>query len=156
MKEIQLEIAGIKIIATYKIVFRHLVEVELIEPYKGLQAEFAKVDDECNLFDEVQAEELVTESLFLLMRQIDNVERYRPIYQTLIDDYKRITDTMSSVLRSMEMKSRDKFKYHIQLLDKMREEFNNKLKSMIPVINDDNQHEFLIHPSLLSKILIVI
>ena len=156
MKEIQLEIVGIKIISTYKAVFKHLVEVELIEPYKGLQAEFAKVDDECNLFDEVQAEEFVKESLFLLMRQIDNVERYRPIYQTLIDEYKRITDTMSSVLRSMEMASRDKFKYHIELLDKVRDEFDNKLKTMIPVINENNQTEFLIYPALLSKILIVI
>lgn len=156
MKQIEVNVGETKVIATYKTLFRQAVEVELIAPYEGLKLEFAKDDDECNLFDEAQAEAFVKESLALLIKQIDNVIRYRSIYQSLYDEYKKITDIMWSVLQAMDMSSRDKFKYHCKLQNRVREEINTQLKTKITQINEDNQAEFLIYPYQLSKILSVI
>lgn len=156
MKQIEVNVSKTKVLATYKPVFRQMVEIELINPYKGLKLEFAKEDDECNLFDESQAELFVKESLSLLIKQIDNVIRYRSIYQDLNYEYKKITDIMWSVLQAMDMSSRDKFKYHCELQNRVREERFEQLRAMIPEINEDNQAEFLISPYQLSKILSVI
>lgn len=156
MKQIEVNVGKTKVVATYKPLFRHAVEVELIAPYEGLKLEFAKKDNECNLFDEAQAEEFVRESLLLIMKQIENVIQYRSVYTELNDEYKKITDIMWSVLQSMDMSSRDKFKYHCELQNRVREEINTQLKTKITQINEDNQAEFLIYPYQLSKILSVI
>ena len=156
MKQIEVKTEKTKVIATYTTLFRQVVEVELITPYKGLKLEFAKDDDECNLFDEAQAEEFVRESLRLLMKQIDNVIRYRSIYQNINDEYKKITAIMWSVLQSMDMSSRNKFKYHCELQTRVHQEVFNQLRKMIPEITDHNQSDFLIHPYHLSKIITVI
>lgn len=156
MKQIELNVGKTKVVATYKPLFRQAVEVELIAPYECLKLEFAKDDDECNLFDEAQAEVFVKESLILFIKQIDNVIRYRSIYQSLYAEYKKITDIMWSVLQTMDMSSRDKFKYHCELQNRVREEINTQLRTMIAEINEDNKAEFLIHPYQLSKILSVI
>lgn len=156
MKQIEVYIGKTRVVATYKLLFRQMVEIELINPYEGLKLEFAKDDDECNLFDESQVEVFVMESLSLLTKQIDNVIRYRSIYQDLNDEYKKITDIMWSVLLAMDMSSRDKFKYHCKLQNIVREEIFKQLRSMIHEINEDNQAEYLITPYQLSKILSVI
>lgn len=156
MKQIEVNVGKTKVIATYKTLFRQAVEVELIAPYEGLKLEFAKDDDECNLFDEAQAEVFVKESLILLIKQIENITRYRSIYQGLNDEYKKITDIMWSVLKAMDMSSRDKFKYHCELQNRVRDEMFERLKTMISQINEDNQAEFLIYPYQLSKILSIV
>lgn len=156
MKQIEVNVGKTKVIATYKTLFRQAVEVELIALYEGLKLEFAKDDDECNLFDEAQAEVVVKESLILLIKQIDNVRRYRSIYQGLNDEYKKITDIMWSVLKAMDMSSRDKFKYHCELQNRVRDEMFERLKTMISQINEENQAEFLIYPYQLSKILSIV
>lgn len=56
----------------------------------------------------------------------------------------------------MDMSSRDKFKYHCELQNRVREEINTQLRTMIAEINEDNKAEFLIYPYQLSKILSVI
>lgn len=156
MKQIEVNVGKTKVIATYKTLFRQAVEVELIALYEGLKLEFAKDDDECNLFDEAQAEVFVKESLILLIKQIENITRYRSIYQGLNDEYKKITDIMWSVLKAMDMSSRDKFKYHCELQNRVRDEMFERLKTMISQINEDNQAEFLIYPYQLSKILSIV
>lgn len=156
MKQIEVNVGKTKVIATYKTLFRQAVEVELIAPYEGLKLEFAKDDDECNLFDEAQAEVFVKESLALLIKQIDNVIRYHSIYQRLNDEYNKTTDIMWSVLQAMDMSERDKFKYHCELQNRVREEINTQLKTKITQINEDNQVEFLIYPYQLSIILSMI
>lgn len=156
MKQIELNVGKTKVVATYKPLFRQAVEVELIAPYECLKLEFAKDDDECNLFDEAQAEVFVKESLILLMMQIKNVIRYRSVYTYLNDDYKKITDIMWAVLKEIDMSSRDKFKYHCELQNMVREEIFKQLRTMILEINERNQSEFLIYPYQLSKILSVI
>lgn len=156
MKELNIEIDGRQMTAIYKPIFRHLVEIELIAPYKGLKLEFAKEYSECNLFDEAQAEVLVKESLPLLIKQVENIIRYRSIYQTINDEYKKITDIMWSVLQAMDMNSRDKFKYHCELQNRVRDEMFERLRTMIPEITENNQAEYLIYPYQLSKILSII
>lgn len=156
MKQIEVYIGKTKVIATYKPIFRQMVEIELINPDKGLKLEFAKDDDECNLFDESQAEVFVKELLALLIKQIENIIRYRSIYQSLNDEYKKITDIMWSVLQAMDMSSRDKFKYHCELQNRVRDEIFERLRAMIPEITENNQAEYLIYPYQLSKILSII
>lgn len=156
MKQIEVSVGKTRVVATYKPLFSKMVEIELINPYRGLKLELTKDDDECNLFDEAQAEVFVNESLILLMKQIDNVIRYRSVYTKLNDEYKKITDIMWSVLQAMDMRSRDKFKYHCELQNRVREEIFEQLRAMIPEINEDNKAEFLIYPYQLSKILSVI
>ena len=156
MKQIEVNVGKTKVVATYKPLFRQMVEIELINPYMGLKLELAKDGDEYNLFDEVQSEQFVRESLILIVKQIENVIRYRSIYQDLNEEYKQITDIMWSVLQTMDMSSRDKFKYHCELQNRVRDEIFNQLRTMIPEINKDKQAEFLIYPYQLSKILSVI
>lgn len=156
MKQIEVNVGETKVVATYKPLFSQMVEIELINPYKGLKLEFAKDDDECNLFDDELAEEFVKESLALVIKQIENVIRYRSIYQSLNDEYKEITDIMWAVLKEIDMSSRDKFKYHCELQNMVREEIFTQLRTMILEINKRNQSEFLIYPYQLSKILSVI
>lgn len=156
MKQNEVYVGKTKVIATYKPIFRQMVEIELINPYKGLKLEFVKDDDECNIFDESQAEAFVKESLALLMKQIDNVIRYRSVYTKLYDEYKKITDIMWSVLQAMDMSERDKFRYHCELQNRVRDEIFVQLRARIPEIYEDNQAEFLIYPYQLSKILSVI
>lgn len=156
MKQTEANIGETKVIATYKTLFRQAVEVELIAPYEGLKLEFAKDDDECNLFVDEQAEEFVRKVLILLVKRIENIIRYRNIYQNLYDEYKKITDIMWAVLKEMDMSSRDKFKYHCELQNRVRDEVFERLRTMIPQINGDNQTEFLIYPYQLSKILSIV
>lgn len=154
MTRLELEIDGQNVEATYKTIFRHYIETELITPYKGLKVEFVKADEDCNLFIESQAEEFVIESLCLLMKQIQNVIKYRIIYQSLYDDYKRLTDIMWSVLRETECSvQRFRFRYHIALQSRVREEFERELQQQIPEIMEENRHEYFIYPTPLSKIL---
>lgn len=156
MKQIEVNVGKRKVVATYKPLFRQMVEIELIAPYEGLKLEFAKDDDECNLFDDEQAEEFVKESLIHLMMQIKNVIKYRTVYTKLNDEYKKITDIMRSVLQTMDMSSRDKFKYHCELQNRVQEEIFKQLRAMIPEINEYNQEEFLIYPYTLNKYFSVI
>lgn len=154
MKKITVDFEGQKVEASYKTIFRHYVEAELITPYRGLKVEFVKADEECNLFIESQAEEFVIESLHLLMKQIQNVIKHRTIYQGLYDDYKRVTDIMWAVLRETECKiQRFKFGYHIALQSRVREEFEGELQRLIPEITEENKREYFIYPTPLSKIL---
>ena len=139
MKQIEENVDETTVVATYKPLLRQVVEVELINPYKGLKLELAKVDDECNLFDEAQAEEFVRESLMLVIKQIENVIRYRSVYETINSEYKQVTDIMWSVLQSMDISSRDKFKYHCELQTRVQEEIFKRLKTMIPEISEYNQ-----------------
>lgn len=153
MKQTEANIGETKVIATYKTLFRQAVEVELIAPYEGLKLEFAKDDDECNLFDEAQAEVFVKESLILLIKQIDNVRRYRSVYTKLNDQYKKITDIMLAVLNDMDMTSREKFRYHCELQTKVQEEIFKQIRTMIPEINEYNHKDYLIYHYQLIKIL---
>lgn len=153
MKQIEVYVGKTKVIATYKPIFRQMVEIKLINPYKGLKLEFVKDDDECNLFDEAQAEVFVKESLILLIKQIDNVRRYRSVYTKLNDQYKKITDIMLAVLNDMDMTSREKFRYHCELQTKVQEEIFKQIRTMIPEINEYNQKEYLIYHYQLIKIL---
>lgn len=156
MKQIEVYVGKTKVKVTYKPIFRQMVEIELINPYKGLKLELAKDGNECNLFDEAQAEVFVKESLALLIKKIENIIRYRSIYQSINNEYKKITDIMWSVLQAMDMSSRDKFKYHCELQNRVREEIFERLRAMIPEITENNQAEFLIYPYQLSKLLSVI
>lgn len=156
MKQIEVNVGETKVIATYNPIFRQMVEIELINPFKGFKLEFAKDGDECNLFDEVQAEVFIKESLALLIKQIDNVIRYRSIYQNLNKEYKKITDIMLAVLNDMDITSRKKFRYHCELQTKVQEEIFKQIRTMIPEINEYNQKEYLIYHNQLIKILSVI
>lgn len=143
-----------EVIVTYTPLFRHLIEVEFIKPYSGLKVECGTDREDCNLFDSAQAEDFVRKSVKQLIRQIQNVFEYRTVYQTISDDYKRITDIMWAVLKSMDgLSSREKFQYHCELQTRVKEELYSRLKTEIDEINDDNESEFLVTPYLLNKIL---
>ncbi len=143
-----------EVIVTYKPLFRHLVEVEFIKPYRGLKVECATDREDCNLFDPSQAEAFVEASVKLLIRQIKNIIRYRKVYQTICKDYKHLTDIMWGLLKSMAgMSSREKFRYHCELQTKVQEEIFSQLRTLIPDINESNQEEFLIPFYTLTKIL---
>lgn len=143
-----------EVIATYQPIFRHLIEFEFITPYEGLKVEFATDREDCNLFDPSQAEAFVEMSVKLLIKQIQNVIRYRKVYQSVCDDYNRITDIMWAVLKSMQgMSSREKFRYHCELQSRVKEELYSRLKTEIGEITPDNESEFLVTPYLLNKIL---
>ena len=156
MKEYNIEIDGQQVTATYKTIFRHMVRIELITPYKGLKLELIKDDEECNLFVDEQAEEFVKESLVLIMKQMENVVRYRSIYSEIKDEYKKIADIMWNVLKELDMDSREKFRYHCKLREKLHEEIFKQLRIMIPEISEKNQKEFFIYFYILNEYLAVI
>jgi len=143
-----------EVIVSYRPLFRHLIEVDFIKPYEGLKVECATDRNDCNLFDSAQAEAFVKMSVNLLIKQIQNVIKYRKLYQTINDDYKRITDIMWAVLRSLEgISSRDKFQYHCKLQTRVKEELHSRLRTEIAAINTYNEAEYLINPYFLNKIL---
>lgn len=154
MKEITIVTDTQECIVRYKPIFRPLIEVEFLKPYGGLKVECYTDREDCNLFDITQAEAFVEASVKLLIKQIHNVVRYHKVYQSVCDDYKRITDIMWAVLKSMqEMTSREKFRYHCELQTKVKEEIFSQLRVLIPDINESNQDEFLIPNYTLTKIL---
>lgn len=154
MNKITITIDDQEVIVTYTPLFRHLIEVEFIKPYSGLKVECGTDREDCNLFDKTQAEAFVEVSVKLLIEQIQNVIRYRKVYQIVYDDYKRITDIMWAVLKSMQgLRSREKFRYHCELQAKVQEEIFSRLRTLIPDINECNQEEFLIPFYTLTKIL---
>lgn len=145
------------VIVKYQPIFRHRLEVEFVKPYSGLKVECGTDREDCNFFDSAQAEAFVETSVKLLIRQIQNVIRYRKIYQTVCDDYKRITDIMWAVLKSMqEISSRDKFRYHCELLTRVQEEMFSRLQTMLPDVNESNKEEYFIPFYTLIKILPVV
>lgn len=154
MNEITVTTDTQKVIVTYKPILRHLLEVEFVEPYRGLKVECGTDREDCNLFDPSQAETFVEVSIKLLIKQIQNINRYRKVYQTISDGYKQITDIMWAVLKSMQgMSSRDKFRYHCELQTRVQEEIFSRLRTLIPDINESNQEEFLIPFYTLTQIL---
>lgn len=143
-----------EVIVTYMPLFRHLIEVEFMKPYEGLTVECATDREDCNLFDPSQAEAFVEMSVKILIKQIQNAIKYRKVYQTISDDYKRITEIMWAVLKSMQgLSSREKFRYHCDLQAKVQEEIFSRLRILIPDINESNQEEFLIPIYTLTQIL---
>lgn len=154
MNKITITIDNQEVIVTYTPLFRHLIEAEFIKPSSGLKVECGTDREDCNLFDKTQAEDFVRKSVKLLIKQIQNIIRYRKVYQTVCGDYKRITDIMWAVLKSMDgMSSREKFQYHCELQTKVQEEIFSQLRTLIPDINECNQEEFLIPFYTLTKIL---
>ena len=154
MNEITVTTDTQEVIVTYQPIFQHLIEVEFVKPYEGLKVECATDRDDCNLFDPTQAKPFIEASVKLLIKQIQNVNRYHKVYQTISDDYKHITDIMWSVLKSMQgISSRDKFRYHCELQTKVQEVIFSQLRTLIPDINESNQKEFLIPIYTLTQIL---
>ncbi|WP_300646060.1 hypothetical protein [uncultured Duncaniella sp.] len=154
MNKITITIDNQEVIVTYTPLFRHLIEVEFIKPYSGLKVECGTDRENCNLFDPSQAETFVVAFVKMLIKQIQNVIKYRKVYQNVCDDYKRITDIMWAVLKSMVgMSSREKFRYHCELQTKVQEEIFSRLRTLIPDINEYNQEEFLMPIYTLTKIL---
>lgn len=154
MNEITIITDTQEVIVSYKPLFRHLLDVEFVKPYGGLKVECATDREDCNLFDPSQAEAFVEASVKILIKQIQNVIKYRKVYQTISDDYKHITEIMWSVLKSMQgLSSREKFRYHCELQIKVQEEIFSRLRTLIPDTNEYNQEEFLMPIYTLTKIL---
>lgn len=142
-------------IVTYQPIFSRLIEIEFIKPYEGLKVECRNDREDCNLYDPIQAQLFVESSVKLLIKQIHNVIRYRTVYQTFSDDYKRITAIMWSVLKPTKKRisPRDIFRYQCELQTRVMEELYSRLKTEIGEINAENEVEYLINPYLLNKIL---
>ena len=157
MRTIQLNIDGKTIEARYVVLFRHIVEVEVISPYKGIKYQFTTDDKTANLYDPEQAEEFVKETLHRLVRQIRIVGTYQHIYQALNDRYRQIADLMWDVLQRMEFNcASDKFWYHSEWQKRVFEDFNHELSTLIPDNKEMYKGDFLVHPGLLTQILAVI
>ncbi len=157
MKTIRLDINGKPIEARYTTLFRHIVEVEVLSPYKGIKYQFTTDIESANLYDSEQSEEFVKEILKRLVRQIRIIETYRHIYQALNDRYRQIADLMWDVLQRMEFNcTSDKFWYHSELQKRVFEDFNHELRLLIPDNKERYKGDFLVHPALLTQILAVI
>lgn len=157
MKTIYIDINGKTIEARYAVLFRHIVEVEVISPYKGIKYQFATDIETANLYDPEQSGEFVREVLHRLIRQIRIIRTFRHIYQALNDRYRQIADLMWDVLQRMQFdNASDKFWYHSELQRRVLEEFNHELSVLIPDNKERYKGDFLVHPSLLTQILAII
>ncbi|MBD5339942.1 MAG: hypothetical protein HDR94_00030 [Bacteroides sp.] len=157
MRTIYLVINGKTIEARYAVLFRHIVEVEVISPYKGIKYQFTTNDKTANLYNPEQAEEFVKETLHRLVRQIRIVGTYRHIYQALNERYRQIAELMWDVLQRMQFNNAsDKFWYHSELQKRVLEEFNHELSTLIPDNKERYKGDFLVHPTLLTQILAII
>lgn len=157
MKTIHIDINSKSVEARYAILFRHIVEIEVISPYKGIKYQFTTDIETANLYDTEQAEEFVKETLHRLVRQIRIVGTYRHIYQALNDRYREIAELMWDVLQRMQFNNAsDKFWYHSELQKRVIHEFNYELSTLIPDNKERYKGDFLVHPALLTQILAVI
>ena len=157
MNTIHIAINGKFVEARYAVLFRHIVEIEVLSPYKGIKYQFTSDDKTANLYDPEQAEEFVIEILHRLMRQIRIIKTYRHIYQALNDRYRQIADLMWDVLQRMQFNNAsDKFWYHSELQKRVLEDFNHELSTLIPDNKERYKGDFLVHPALLTQILAVI
>lgn len=157
MKTIQIDINGKAIEARYAVLFRHIVEIEVFSPYKGIKFQFTSDIETANLYDTDQAEEFVNETLHRLVRQIRIIQTYRHIYQALNDRYSQIAELMWDVLQRMEFNCvSDKFWYHSELQKRVLDDFNHELSTLIPDNKERYKGDFLVHPALLTQILAVI
>lgn len=157
MKTIDIHINGKHIEARYAVLFRHIVEIEVISPYKGIKYQFTTDIETANLYDTEQAEEFVEETLYRLVRQIRIIETYRHIYQALNERYRQIAELMWDVLQRMQFNNAsDKFWYHSELQKRVVNEFNHELSTLIPDNKERYKGDFLVHPALLTQILAVI
>lgn len=154
MKTIQLDIGGRNLEARYTVLFRHIVEIEVISLYKGIKYQFTTDDKTANLYDPKQAEEFVREILHRLIRHIRIIQTYRHTYEALNDRYRQIADIMWDVLQRMEFNNpSDKFWYHSELQKRVLDDFNHELGTLIPDNKERYKGDFLVHPALLSQIL---
>lgn len=157
MKTIHIDINGKSVEARYAVLFRHIVEIEVISPYKGIKYQFTTDIDTANLYDTEQAEEFVKETLHRLVRQIRIVGTYQHIYKALNERYIQIAELMWNVLQRMQFNNAsDKFWYHSELQKRVLNEFNNELSTLIPDNKERYKGDFLVHPALLTQILAVI
>lgn len=154
MKTIQIDINGKAIEAIYTTLFRHIVEIEVLSPYKGIKYQFTTDDKTANLYNPEQAEEFVKETLHRLVRQIRIVGTYQHIYQALNERYIQIADLMWDVLQRMQFNNAsDKFWYHSEVQKRVLEDFNHELSTLIPDNKERYKGDFLVHPALLTQIL---
>ena len=157
MNTIYIAINGKFVEARYAVLFRHIVEIEVISPYKGIKYQFTTDIETANLYDTEQAEEFVKETLYRLVRQIRIVETYRHIYQALNERYRQIAELMWDVLQRMQFNcASDKLWYHSELQKRVIHEFNHELSTLIPDNKERYKGDFLVHPALLTQILAII
>ena len=157
MKTIDIHINGKHIEARYTTLFRHIVEIEILTPYKGIKYQFTTDIETANLYNPEQAEEFVKETLHRLVRQIRIIVTYRHLYQALNERYIQIADLMWDVLQRMQFNcASDKFWYHSELQKRVLEDFYNELSILIPDNKERYKGDFLVHPALLTQILAVI
>ena len=142
--------------ARYDVLFRHIVEIEVLSPYKGIKHEFTTDIETANLYDSEQAEDFVKEVLQRLVRQVRIIQTYRHTYEALNKRYGEIADIMWDVLQRMEFnQASDKFWYHYKLQKRLLEEFNHELSVLIPNNKVRYLNDCFVHPSLLTQILAV-
>lgn len=157
MKTMQIDINGKIVEARYNVLFRHIVEIEVLSPYKGIKYGFTTDIETDNLYDPEQAEDFVKEVLQRLVRQIRIIKTYHHIYKALDERYRQIADMMWGVLQRMEFNEMsDKFWYHCELQKRLLAEFNHELSTLIPDNKERYKGDFLVHPALLTQILAVI
>ncbi len=157
MNTIYLDINNKHFEARYTVLFRHIVEVEIIAPYKGIKYQFTTDIESANLYDSEQAEEFVKEILHRLERQIRIILTYRHTYQALNDRYRQIADIMWDVLQRMEFNNAsDKFWYHSELQKRVLDDFTHELEVLIPDNKENYRGDCFVHPALLTQILSVI
>ncbi len=157
MNTIYLDINNKHFEANYLVLFRHIVEVEILAPYKGIKYQFTTDIESANLYDSEQAEEFVKEILHRLERQIRIILTYRHTYQALNDRYRQIADIMWDVLQRMEFNNAsDKFWYHSELQKRVLDDFTHELKVLIPDNKENYRGDCFVHPALLTQILSVI
>lgn len=157
MKTIYLNIYNKPFEARYTVLFRHIVEVEILSPYKGIKYQFTTDIETANLYDSEQAEEFVKEILQRLVRQIRIIQTYRHTYKALNERYRQIADIMWDVLQRMEFNhASDKFWYHSELQKRVLDDFYHELSVLIPDNKEKYRGDFLVHPALLTQLLSVI
>ncbi len=157
MNTIYLDINNKHFEANYLVLFRHIVEVEILAPYKGIKYQFTTDIESANLYDSEQAEEFVKEILHRLERQIRIILTYRHTYQALNDRYRQIADIMWDVLQRMEFNNAsDKFWYHSELQKRVLDDFTHELEVLIPDNKENYRGDCFVHPALLTQILSVI
>lgn len=157
MTTLYLSIDGKFFEARYETLFRHIIQIEVISPYKGIKHEFTTDIETANLYDPEEAKEFVEEILCRLHRQIRVVETYLSIYRALNDRYIQITELMWDVLQRMHFNNAsDKFWYLSELQKRILDEFYHELRVLIPDNKERYKGDFLIHPALLSQILTAI
>lgn len=152
MDKIIIENDGIRIDATYRLLTPHIVEVNIISPYR---VEIHLSDKgKWNFLDHRQTFSFISSVLINLCSQFKNLERYGSMYRKAVNAYFSKAKAMFEESTPVDFgKVRGaKFRYEIEQQEQLLKEYEAEIRANITEVPAENQVKFLIHPSILKQI----